>query len=310
MRRGETTLYWIKWGGIRQVLKNADVVILGGWESPSYWQILLFVKLTRRRPRLIGFYESTLASQGHGKGLIAKARSVFFNSLDAVVVPGESARRAIESMGVQGDKTFVGFNAVDVESFRSAAASAPTDDGVGHRFLFVGRLIALKNVSTILEAFARIAETGDTLTIVGAGPDRKVLSVLSVELGIEQVVSFLGAVAYVELPELVARCETLVLASTSEVWGLAVNEALAAGLHVVVSDVCGVSASVCHMEGVFVSGTDIASVADAMTCSRAAWHSRLLEPEILRYTPEVFARVFLDAAAVSSTEVLLCEGKA
>jgi glycosyltransferase involved in cell wall biosynthesis len=55
-------------------------------------------------------------------------------------------------------------------------------------------------------------------------------------------VTFLGHIDYEELPTIYSRARCLVLPSMVEQWGLVVNEAVAAGLPVLLSDRCGAAA--------------------------------------------------------------------
>ncbi|MHA7282221.1 glycosyltransferase [Arthrobacter sp. TMS2-4] len=269
-------------------------VVLGGWEEPAYWQALLVAKL--RGARTVGFYESISLSQTHRTGLIAAARSFFFKSLDAVVVPGPAASAAIQQMGVNPRNISEGFNAVDVAAFAEARRlSERSHDLQGHRFIYVGRLIGLKNIASIVRAFALIASLDDTLTVVGGGEQHDELVDLVESLSLGGQVFFLGPVPYSDLPGVIAQYDTLVLASLTEVWGLVVNEALAAGLHCVVGRRCGVAASVRHMRGVYIVDHGIDELASGMSVSRGNWTGPIAQPEILEKTPESFALVFADA---------------
>ncbi|WP_052207220.1 glycosyltransferase family 4 protein [Sinomonas humi] len=276
-----------------------DAVVLGGWESPAYW--LAALRGRRAGARLVGFYESTLASHSFRSGPLASARRSFFRRLDAVVVPGRAAERAVLAMGVDPAKIHVGFNPVDVEAIHTAAAEArkdhPVPHGAGHRFLYLGQLISRKNVGSLITALWRLGGSNDSLTIAGTGNLTPELVELRDELGLEDRVTFIGAVPYGQVPELLARHETLVLPSNEEVWGLVVNEALAAGLHVVVTRSCGVAESVMGMEGVFLSDVPDSSVlAHVMRRSRREWSGPIASPEILAHTPEAFADVIRQAA--------------
>ena len=52
-----------------------------------------------------------------------------------------------------------------------------------HVFLFVGRLVALKNVKTIIEAFRRLNQESNVLVIIGSGEEKATLRALSADSG-------------------------------------------------------------------------------------------------------------------------------
>ncbi|WP_307485731.1 glycosyltransferase [Microbacterium trichothecenolyticum] len=288
--RGERQYYALR-ESARDLVASTDAVLLGAWESPACWQVSLAAK--RNGVRRVGFYESTRMSQHHQSGAIARARSRFFRSMDAVVVPGVAAADALRTLGVRPDRIIEGFNAVDVDRFAAVARRAPL--GSGHRFIYIGQLITRKNVDGLIRAFARCAAPGDSLTVVGAGDRRADLESLARKEDQTGSIRFTGNVAYQDLPSLLAAHHTLVLPSHEEVWGLVINEALAAGRHVVVSDRAGVALSVRDMPGVFVAKTDAPSLATSLALAKEAWRGPISSPQILKHTPAKFAGTFLVA---------------
>lgn len=299
IRRGESRYYMLKSPRSLLAVKNFDAVLFGGWESPAYWSLLAACRAFR--VPCVGFYESPRNTMTYRSGVVAWIRSKFFRSMDTVVVPGKAAAEAVESMGVEPARIRQGFNAVDVAQFQRAAVRTSPDDsaaaGTGHRYLYVGRLIHLKRVNSIIEAFIQIAGEDDELTIVGAGSLRQNLHALAGQS--ERKIRFLEHVENSEMPAVMAQHHTLVLASEREVWGLVVNEALASGMHVVVTENCGVVPSVSSMRGVHVVKSNLIDLSRQMEISKSEWTDRIYEPEILQYTPERFAEVFASAFAAS-----------
>ncbi len=294
--RREHRHHVLKPGSLRRMIPPASILV-GGWDSPAFWQIARWGRV--HGSRVVAFYESTLRSQGHSTGPVARARARFFNRADAVVVPGAAAGSAVAQMGVEPSRIWEGFNAVDVNFIHrqtSALRSAADFHGTGHRFLYLGQLIERKNVAVAIAAFAEIAEHHDTLDIIGNGTHQPELSSQVESLGpLAERIRICKAVPYSDLPEVLASHDTLLLPSVEEVWGLVVNEALAAGLHVVVSDACGVCESVSDMTGVFVASPDKAAFASAMSDSKSNWSGPIAQPAILNYGPERFAQVFMGA---------------
>jgi glycosyltransferase involved in cell wall biosynthesis len=278
-------------------MRTLDAVLIGGWEAPAYWQVLALSKL--RRVRTVAFYESTPKSHRFDRGPIARARRIFFNHVDAVVVPGVAARDGLVEIGVPPERIYTGFNAVDVRHFYEATTKHRQEhqvNAVGHRFIYLGQLIKRKRVDRIVEAFHAIAAEDDSLTIVGEGEEQPHIAALICNLNLESQVRLIPGVLNVDVPAILSEQHTLVLASDEEVWGLVANEALASGLNVVVSANCGVAPSIKNMSGVHTAQTNsLRDLSTAMKASRASWCGPISAPDILSYTPQEFARVFYRA---------------
>jgi glycosyltransferase involved in cell wall biosynthesis len=262
-------------------------LVLGGWETPFYIRTLLLAK--RRRIPLIKFYESTQDSHRFTNFIVRKIRSSILSQADFIVTAGSASTKAVEAMGIASEKIVTLFNPVDVSWFHSFARNHRTPVTSGHHYIYVGQLIERKNVATILRSFAAIRNDADTLTIAGDGSLARDLKNLAASLGIAESVTFAGHRNQEELAKLYAASNTFILASTNEVWGLVVNEALASGLHVVVTDKCGVAEFVQDMDGAYICETDQKSLQEAMSKSSRQWNGYIEEPEILKFTPERFA---------------------
>jgi glycosyltransferase involved in cell wall biosynthesis len=285
--------------GARNLIQGIDVLVLSGWEAPFYLRTLFYAK--KFGIPVLQFYESTTNSHRFNNVFIRKIRSTIFSKADFIVTAGTSSTKAVEAMGIAPEKIITLFNPVDVDWFHSFAKDHRTPQSQGHRYIYVGQLIERKNVASVIQAFAAVKNEGDTLTIAGDGPLASKLRRFSNSLGIEHLVHFVGHKNQEELAELYAASNTLILASTNEVWGLVVNEALASGLHVVVSNKCGAADFVKDMKGAYICSTDHVSIQEAMKKSSNAWNGYIQEPEILKFTPEKFAEGVLDTIGSNSS---------
>jgi glycosyltransferase involved in cell wall biosynthesis len=101
--------------------------------------------------------------------------------------------------------------------------------------LAVGRLAKEKNQGFLLSAFAHILPDlpNARLVLVGEGDDRQRLERLAHSLGIRGCVRFVGAVPHEAVADYYQAADLFLFPSTSETQGIAVVEALAAGLPVV-----------------------------------------------------------------------------
>lgn len=113
----------------------------------------------------------------------------------------------------------------------------PRRDGA-YRFVCVAQLIRRKGIDILLRALTGVRGEW-TLTCIGRGKDEALLKALSMELKLEARVSWIRTSGNREARQYVADSDTLILASRWDGWGAVVNEAIAEGTRVVVSDMVG-----------------------------------------------------------------------
>ena len=106
-------------------------------------------------------------------------------------------------------------------------------------FLFVGRLINLKNVKTIIEAFSKINQKDNVLVIIGDGPEKSALQKQANAL--RSNIIFLGRLEGDELNLWYNIANCFILASYQEAFGAVTNEALLAGCWCLISNKAGSS---------------------------------------------------------------------
>lgn len=124
------------------------------------------------------------------------------------------------------------------------------------------------------------------LVIAGEGSLRKRLGSLSAQLGIESQVTFLGFVAHSQVPELLATFSVFCALSLSESFGVAVLEASACQVPVVVTNVGGLpEVAKDRVTGLIVSPRDIEAAAVAI--------GMLIEDERLRHSLGAAGRRFV-----------------
>lgn len=173
-------------------------------------------------------------------------------------VAGKRSYGYLNKLGMPPDQIVTGCDIVDNEHFsRGAQAARESDSSLRKQlelpdrfFLAVNRLIPEKNVDSILTAYAAYRAKGVPcdckLVIIGDGPLRFELFERARSLKIEFSVYFVSPQTYDVMPRYYALASALILASTTDQWGLVVNEAMACGIPVVVSDRCGCSEDLVH----------------------------------------------------------------
>lgn len=146
---------------------------------------------------------------------------------------------------------------------------------VSYDIVFVGRLVRVKRVDVLLEAVARLVSQYASLrvAIAGDGPLAPQLHRLSRQLGLCNVVHFVGAVS--DVPALLRTCEIFVMCSESEGFPFALIEAMCSGLLPIVTPVGDIPTVVkTGLNGWLVPVGDASALAEALT--------RLLDDPALR----------------------------
>jgi glycosyltransferase involved in cell wall biosynthesis len=283
-------------------LRRADAVVIGGWDQPFYWRLSLTAKALNV-PRVL-FYESTTASHQYAFGLIASLRRIFIrHGSDVVLVPGEAARRTVIANGMPSSRVVTTFNSIDQDAVLKQVSAVEREvDSGPFRYCFVGQLVDRKNVASLLRAFLVSPGLDGELHVVGEGPLLAELQQLAVDLEgavSESRVVWHGGVSASDAISQIVNSQVLVLPSKNEVWGLVVNEALTAGLSVVVSATCGVASSVAGMRGVYLCDTSVDSIRRSMEQAQREWSGRITAPEIIRVgSPKRFATDTVSAVNV------------
>ncbi|WP_135366076.1 glycosyltransferase family 4 protein [Halosimplex halophilum] len=149
------------------------------------------------------------------------------------VAVSETTADDLARIGPDRDAITVVPNGIDFDHVRGVA---PADEGTD--LLFVGRLIADKNLDTLLRAFARVADRHDlSLAVVGDGPEREALGALADDLGVADRVEFRGFVEDHDDVLAAMRAATVFVSpSVREGFGITLVEAMAAGCRVVAAD--------------------------------------------------------------------------
>jgi glycosyltransferase involved in cell wall biosynthesis len=202
-----------------------------------------------RNRRTVLFYETTPWDKRRRAPVETVKRWTLRQYYDAAFVGGSVHRDYLKELGMPEHRIWQPYDVVDNDYFAAKAALVRADPerwrktlGLPDRyFLYVGRYAPEKNLLRLLEAYALYRESsaaGWSLVLVGDGPQRSELERYVSSTGLEGV--FLKHFAQLEnLPAYYALADCFVLPSTVDPWGLVVNEAMACGLPVIVSKLCG-----------------------------------------------------------------------
>lgn len=219
-----------------------DALLIPGTWSATYW----IAALAARALGLPILFRGEVAPPGPREGLRASlgdvARRRWFGKMAACLAIGEASAEFYRHYGVPEDRIFRAPYAVDNDFFRSEAMrwegrreEAKRAVGVDPKrpvVLFVGKLIERKRPQDLLRALEAL-RTPATILFVGEGPLRSSLETEARERGLSAV--FAGFRNQSELPACYAAADVFAFPSAFEPYGLVLNEAMCAGLPVVVS---------------------------------------------------------------------------
>ncbi len=172
-------------------------------------------------------------------------KAIAYAPYNAALVGSPRSRDYLAFLGFPRWRIFVGYDTVSLDRIRRLAAASPAPQGQSHaerHFTVIARFVAQKNLALALEAYAlycsRHPGRPRELHLCGAGALEEELRGRAVRLGLEGV-RFRGYLQEDGIAKTLARTLALILPSIEEPFGLVVNEALALGVPVIVSDNCG-----------------------------------------------------------------------
>lgn len=234
----------------------------------------------------------------------------------AALVAGRIHADYLAGLGMPRDSILLGYDVVDNAYFADGAEAARRDAsalrarlGLPPRyFLTVARFIRadggvdrVKNLHRLIAAYdafrSGAAAAAWGLVILGDGELRPELEAQIDRLGLHGQVLLPGFRQYPELPPYYGLASAFVMPSLKETWGLVVNEAMAAGLPVLVSRRCGCAAELVEdgRNGWTFDPLDVAGLTDLMRRIAAdeagsATMGQASRKIIDQWTPDTFAR--------------------
>ena len=182
-----------------------------------------------------GGWRSDNSVLGRLPGPVAPLERALFGVVrasDVVCTMGKTAREALLARGLDPARVFVTPPAVDVERFKPAQPARPLYD-----LVTVGELIPTKRLTDFIAIVERLHATrpGLRAAVAGVGPLRDELVAEAKRRGLAASIDFLGFRPDIE--QVYRSGRVFVLTSRYEGLSVAMTEALASGLPVVVSDV-------------------------------------------------------------------------
>ena len=230
---------------------NPDVVAVNGWNN--FGSLIAASCCVRRGAPMIVMSESSRQDE-HRIWWKEAIKRRLVGLYSAALVGGQRHVEYLVELGMPRERIFTGYDVVDNDYFgrrtaeiRNSQFEIRNNRGLpANYFLVAARFVEKKNLLRLIRAYAEYRRKSQNagiamwdLVLLGDGPLREILKSELSTLKLNEHVHLPGFQPYHELPVYYALANALVHASTSEQWGLVVNEAVASGLPLIVSERCG-----------------------------------------------------------------------
>ena len=200
-------------------------IIYGGYTYPEF---IITSFLTARSKNIL---QTESAGETKLQGIRYFVKRILLKRYTKALASGSMQKLMLRKMGFEKETIIT--NGVGMLNRENGSTKERFDRNSAEqlKFLYVGRLIELKNVRTLVDVFN---ENGLSLTIAGKGELHEEL-----EAKARPNITFTGFVDNRELATVYKNHHVLVLPSLSEAWGLVVEEAIYRGCVLLLSDRVG-----------------------------------------------------------------------
>lgn len=237
--------------GLKDIVKSNDIIVLGGYEKPTY--ILMSILCRFYNKKYIIIFDGISCNRLNQKENKFKwlIKNIVIKHSYAIWGNGTVSKEYFTKFfKYPNTKIYNQYLTVDGDSIKKMAIDKliirqelrrkykiNEEDKVLH---YSGRLSKEKNIESIIKAISKLKDKNITLFITGDGVLRETLEEMAKQLDVKLIITgFIDNQEYLFKHYYIS--DAFILPSINEVWGLVVNEAMFAGLPVLVSNICGCS---------------------------------------------------------------------
>lgn len=281
-----------------------DFVAVPGWSDLAALEVTLWC-IKHNTPSIL--MSESSSRDAKRTPMLEFIKRQIVSSHGAALVGGVLHQAYLQELKFPIQAIFSGYDVVDNEYFslHKHGGGRPVD---GY-FLTSARFIEKKNLARLILAYALCAEqygpAMPNLKIVGGGGLEGELRVLIEQKGLSQKIILEGWLQYEQLPGIYAGAIALIHPSTTEQWGLVVNEAMASGLPVLVSERCGCAHDLVEdgVNGYLFDPQSVSEIAASMKRFLDKSHAEKLRmgqhslDRISQFGPSSFAKGMVSAIA-------------
>lgn len=247
---------------------GAGAVLVFGWPLKSHLKCMRYFK--GKIPVLFRGDSTLLDEQGGFKQLLRRqVLKYIYKNIDYALYVGTNNKEYFKAHGLRKEQLVFVPHAIDNERFASLqaaehAAELKKELGINNNtfvILFAGKLIPKKDPHFLLQIAKKLPQTNLRFVFVGNG---ELEAELKKEAKTDHRIAFLGFQNQSVMPAIYNICDVYVLPSKgpNETWGLAINEAMAAGKYVITTNKVGCAADLVNEDnGAVVEPGDVDTAA-------------------------------------------------
>ncbi|RYG54371.1 MAG: glycosyltransferase [Chitinophagaceae bacterium] len=224
-----------------------DAILVYGWSWHSHLKILRH--FSGKLPVWFRGDSTLLDPQPHLKKLIRKVLLTWvYRHIDLAFYVGSHNKRYFSAFGLKEKQLFFSPHSIDNVRFANSMPAKAKDyrnkwglSDSSILILFAGKLEPKKDPMALLQAFEELENPHVFLVFVGNGILENTLKEKARQSAKSRQIFFLDFQNQLSMPAIYQNCDLYCLPSVGpgETWGLAVNEAMASGKAVLVSDKVG-----------------------------------------------------------------------
>jgi glycosyltransferase involved in cell wall biosynthesis len=217
-----------------------DILAIAGYSDLIMLSALLWCTWHRKPAILLSESQENDAPRSWWQETI---KSWILKGCKAALVGGKPHKRYLIKLGMIPDSIFLGYDVVGNAALHPIQIRHLPKPLERPYFLAISRFIPKKNLLMLLSSYTTYRQIGGDntwdLVLCGEGSLRPQIEQYIAEHGLKNCVHLPGFLTQDELLSYFTHASCFIHASIQEQWGLVVNEAMAAGLPVLVSNRCG-----------------------------------------------------------------------
>jgi glycosyltransferase involved in cell wall biosynthesis len=242
---------------------HPDAIVSGAFSVPSLYAAI-YARLTRK-PLLIQS-DGTHASERRIDGAQRALRRLFARVSDGAIANSRPAAQRFVELGWAPERVYLAPHSTNVIGFHEVAQRRTYEAHGTLSVLCVSRLIPRKGIDRVIAAAGTARTLGIDISLTVAGTGAAEADLRRAATNARVPVTWLGFVPHAELPQVYADADAFAYPTSEDPFGIAVLEAAAAGLPLVVSPHAGATADfVRHdVNGLVADPDDADALGDAL----------------------------------------------